>query len=154
MDKEKTISKKYIIYGIFGVVLLMNIFLFPDLLNHEDIKLNDLSYIIPEVKTIEAAPMAKPEIINKAESIQPQEVTKLETKAEAPVPAIEKVIQPKSNGYLIILLLLLFSCLGSFAYYSYKHRDQINLLRLPTKHARKIESQKVYFEDGYQLLID
>jgi hypothetical protein len=45
-DNIKHIFKKNIIYIIFAIFIFLNIFCFPDLLNHKDIKLNDLSWTV------------------------------------------------------------------------------------------------------------
>jgi hypothetical protein len=143
MEKEKIISKKYIIYGIFGLVIVLNIFCFPDLLNHQDIKLNDMSYMVMS-NGIETPAVSAPVV---KETLPPV--------VETPVTTDQvKVIQPKSTGYLVILLMLLAACLGSFAYYSYKFRDQISLLRIPKRDNRKEKIDIAVQDDDYYLLDD
>ena len=47
--EEKFIKKvfnAYTLYIVLGIIVFANVFLFPDLLNHSDIKLNDLSYLM------------------------------------------------------------------------------------------------------------
>jgi hypothetical protein len=47
---------KYVLYIFFPVVVFINIVLFPDLLNHNDIKLNDLSYLLPQKEILNKIP--------------------------------------------------------------------------------------------------
>jgi hypothetical protein len=145
--QEKIIKKKYIIYAVFGLVIFLNIVFFPELLNHQDIKLNDMSYMI-----------MNGDAANLPLNTQPSEVkaTPATTEPVNPTMIQDQIIKPKSTGYLAILLLLLAACLGSFAYYAYKYRDQMSLLRLPRDNTKqklnaynKIHSPA---DDSYHLL--
>ena len=54
----KVIFSKYFLYIFFPLLIFINMIIFPDLLNHSDIKLNDMSYLLPEVnlaKTLKPA---------------------------------------------------------------------------------------------------
>lgn len=45
---NKLFFKNYFLYTLLGVFILLNVLFFPDLLNNELIKLNDMSYLLPE----------------------------------------------------------------------------------------------------------
>ena len=67
--KEKLIKKvfnAYTFYIVLGIIVFANVFLFPDLLNHSDIKLNDLSYLMN--KQIEIIPTTNEKTGNSQEA--------------------------------------------------------------------------------------
>jgi hypothetical protein len=171
MDQEgQKFSKKNIMFAILGLFIVLNIFFFPELLNHSDIKLNDMSYLIPNSSGLD---MQIPPVVegnkvadkgDQAKPVETVEPTPANKDVELPKAVvtttnedITKVIQPKSSRYLVILLMLLVAVLGSFSYYAFTHREEMSLLKLPTTNSKNF--QKTYNnifqnEDNYHLLED
>jgi hypothetical protein len=46
----KLFFNKYSVYVLLGILLCVNIVFFPDLLNHKDIKLNDMSFLVEHAR--------------------------------------------------------------------------------------------------------
>ena len=53
----KKVFNAYTIYVILAIVVFANLFLFPDLLNNRDIRINDMSYLIPNQQDIVSPPI-------------------------------------------------------------------------------------------------
>jgi hypothetical protein len=51
----KNFFNKYTLYGFLAVVVIANLFLFPNLLNHKDMKFNDMSYLLNTESSIPVA---------------------------------------------------------------------------------------------------
>lgn len=78
----KKVFNAYTLYVVLAIVVFGNIFLFPNLLNHKDIKLNDLSYLLNKEVEVLAAPFInQDEFVNTLFSDE-QKVMDVEEKKE------------------------------------------------------------------------
>lgn len=53
----KKVFNAYTIYVILAIVVFANLFLFPDLFNNRDIRINDMSFLIPNQQEIVSSPI-------------------------------------------------------------------------------------------------
>lgn len=156
----KLLFNKYTVYVLLGILLCMNIILFPDLLNHKDIKLNDMSYLVEHAKKQRDQMEG---IKNKSNTSDPLEYIQIideeknnknnddEKDLNPSITVNENISKTKRNyGYLTILSLILLALLTSFGVFIYKN---INIVRATFLIGKNSNFREMVYP-GYELLVD
>ncbi len=95
---KKVFFKNYFLYTLLGFFILLNVLFFPELLNNELIKLNDMSYLLPESSKVRYEKIIK--IENSENKLQPVENNQI-VSGEKAIPVnvqSENVNVPRVNN--------------------------------------------------------
>lgn len=150
------VFKKYFLYVLLAVLIVVNIVIFPDLLNHRDIKLNDMSYLLPsESNNILGGDVAaaKPHNVYNTGIEQFPIGEETDEKKDDSTQNIDNKIPeplPRNHSYLLLLFLILTALFICFGVYVYNNHETIQKIFGASKSA----AMREYIASGYQLLQD
>ena len=95
---KKLFFKNYFLYTLLGFFILLNVLFFPDLLNNELIKLNDMSYLLPESSKVKHEKIIKIENSeNKDQTVENTQIASDEKTEQVPVVSEKVNVLQKNN---------------------------------------------------------
>jgi hypothetical protein len=155
--------KKNLVYVIIGILVFMNLVFFPDLLNHKDIKLNELSHMaLPhQGKNFSNKPIhkekdiitEKPAIADEKPNIQVEHFINSEGALIMPLIGSLSYESNDAGSSLFILLLLLLFISVSFGIFVNYNIETIK--RIFNDNQADREKGKIpVSNNGYELLQD
>lgn len=154
--RAKKVFNKYFLYGVLLTLIGVNILFFPDLLNHKDFKLHDMSYLLPNAEKEKEKVILHKENENENKSVDSVEVSKPTEEVETNEAVNNNITKEQTNTdsisysfYLFILLCIVSLAFGIFIYNNYAIIKTI---------FRAKESKNLGIKDnlnsGYELLQD
>lgn len=96
-------SNSFVIYTFLFSMIFVQLYFFPDVLNNKDIKINDLSYLLPPRVKVETLPTT-PITIVPAEKKQPETTNEKDT----PKPKEQQKV-PVTTVPITVISFLIFS---------------------------------------------